>query len=222
MTKGAVLGMAVVFLGLPACLYYLFLRRPVKKWRLNKRIQRLTQDPLPTPYRIAYTATVQDLLDAHTADMNFKDGFGFLFRLILVLFGIFWACGPIWIFVFKLTEFNIHRLITWLCGCGIVLGFLVRPWIERAKIRKTNPLPADVSLKFDETGITIENSIVGEFHRSWNEVKNTTLCSKGLLIYFTDGICNLLPKRIFPQKKDSLKLHAFIHKSITENKIYER
>jgi hypothetical protein len=57
---------------------------------------------------------------------------------------------------------------------------------------------------------------VGEFHRSWSEVDNAILCSKGLLLYFTDGICNLLPKRVFPQKKDMLKLHAFIHKHMIE------
>jgi hypothetical protein len=214
-----ILGIVLVFVVLPACIGFLFLRRPVKKWRLAKHLEMLKQEPLAFPYRIAYTSTVQDLLDAHSADAKLKSGLGPFLRFILSLLGIFWACGPIWIFVFKTTKFNAGNFAIWLGGCGIVWGFLLRPWLERNNIKESAPPQQDVALEFSETGITVQNSSAGEFHRSWSEVSDAALCNKGLLVYLTDGICHLLPNRVFQQKKDLLELHAFICERMLDGEI---
>jgi hypothetical protein len=214
-----VLGIVLVFVVLPACICFLFLRRPIKKWRLAKQMKMLLREPIAIPYRINYTSTVQDLLDAHSADAKIKSGLGPFARFLFSLCGIFWALGPIWVYVFLKTKFTPANFILWLFGCTVVWGFLLRPWFERRRIGRNNPPEQDLVLEFSETGIMAHNSSVGEFHRSWSEVGNAVLCSKGLLLYFTDGICNLLPKRVFSQKKDMLKLHAFIHKHMLAEEI---
>jgi hypothetical protein len=211
-----ILGIALIFVALPACVGFLFLRRPIRNWRLAKQMKMLKQEPLPNPYCITYTSTIQDLLDGHSADVKLKSGLGPLLRFLFALCGIFWALGPIWVYVFLKTKFTASNCILWLFGCTVVWGFLLRPWFERSRIRRNNSPEQNLVLEFSETGIMAHSSSAGEFNRSWSEVSNAVLCSNGLLLYFTDGFCNLLPKRVFSQKKDMLKLHAFIHKHLLE------
>ena len=88
------------------------------------------------PYRYSFTNTTKDLLDAHDAHTPRARGVRRLLRLFLILLGLLWFCGPIWLFFTGSPEFDSKKVLTWLIACVILWFNLVRPLLERRKLKR--------------------------------------------------------------------------------------
>ena len=157
----------------------------------------------------SFTNTTSDLLDAHRAFAAQAVRARLFFRFVAILFGLIWACAPLWIFVFHTTDLTVANLVIWLGGCTIVWRRLIRPFLDRRRIKHIAPAEQEVRVDFAESEVRIVVS-GGEFVRSWGEFERAVACKKGLLISFEDGSVNWIPARAFAGTGEMKSLAMFI------------
>lgn len=160
--------------------------------------------------RFSFTSTTQDLVDAHEAHRTLSDPVRPLFRVILLVFGLVLAITPLWVLVVRRATLDWMSVLVGLAGWALVWRELIRPRLQRRRIRRSAPAAQEVVVEFAEQGILIQTGSGPAFTRSWDEVTTAVLCRKGLLVSFTDGIVNWLPSRVCSSRDEMASLQAFI------------
>jgi hypothetical protein len=101
--------------------------------------------------------------------------------------------------------------IIWLVlGVSILWSNVVRPFMKRRHIRETAASSQELKLEFTQDGIHIEAPGAGVFDRTWDELDGVRSCDEGMLVYFTDGSVDWMPRRVFPDDATKNALHAFL------------
>jgi MFS family permease len=158
-------------------------------------------------YRYQFTSTLEDLLEAEKVD-RYSTSISVRFHWVVTLFGLaLVSAGIVNLYMAKYGW----RPILWLAvGFGILYSFAIRPRLRRSRIRKTNSPRQDVTLEFSDDCLRLEVSGSGEFVRGWDELIRIDAAGKGVLFYFSDGIVNWLPDRIFADTVERSNFIKFI------------
>jgi len=82
-------------------------------------------------------------------------------------------------------------------GAGVLYYFVLWPRRRRSRITANNAARQDLTLEFADDGLNLGISGVGQFTRRWDELAGITDTGKGILFFFTDGVKNWLPNRVF-------------------------
>jgi hypothetical protein len=143
-------------------------------------------------YKYRFTSTVEDLLEAEEAERSaFIRG---PFRWAIVVLGLVWLAVGLATLVRQPTW----QPLVWTClGLGVLYYFVVRPRRRASRITNNNAVRQDLTLEFADSGLNLGVSGVGQFTRQWNELVGITDTDKGILFYFSDGVKNWLPSRVF-------------------------
>jgi hypothetical protein len=188
-------------------------------WLKQKRLSRQERDrnaliansDFHLPYRIAFTSTREDLVQAFEAERTAVSGMRRWVRWLIVAMGCAWLLGAAAFFTGHLKDRQWWLPFIWLAlGGGILWSNIVRPFMKRRHIRNTATAAQELELEFKEEGIHIEAPGVGTFDRTWEELDGARNCDEGLLVYFTDSTVDWLPRRVFPNDAVKTALHAFL------------
>jgi YcxB-like protein len=149
--------------------------------------------PSATPlFKYQFTSAVEDLLDAEEAERS--RSIRKPVRSAIVVLGALWLGTGI--VVFATTPD--WRAAVWIAlGAVVIYKFVVKPHSRRRRIRTGNAASQGVSLEFDNDSLRMEVAGVGSFTRQWDQLTAVADSPKGVLVFFTDGIVNWLPSRVF-------------------------
>ena len=217
----SVIFLVFLFLGLPVLI--LLADDRLKKRRLAR--QERTRNTLIAsadfrlPYRISFTSTREDLVQAFEAERTAVTGMRRGVRWGIIGMGWMWLLGGV---VFWHHTRQWWLPLIWLAlGVSILWCNVARPFMKRRHIRKTAAASQELTLEFKDDGIHIEAPGVGTFDRTWEELDGTRNCDEGLLVYFTDGTVDWLPRRVFTNDAVKTALHAFLLKQMFEAVVEE-
>jgi len=192
-------------------------------WLKRKRLSRQEPDrnalianaDFHLPYRISFTSTNEDLIQAFEAERTAMLGMRHGVRWLIIGMGCMWLFGAVAFFSGHLKDRQWWLPIIWLAlGVGILWTHVVKPWLRRRHIRQNAAAAQDLKLEFRQDGIQIEAPGVGVFNRTWEELDGARNCDEGLLVYFIDGTVDWLPRRVFPNDSTKAALHAFLLEKI--------
>ena len=163
------------------------------------------------PYRINFTSTREDLVQAFETERTAVSGMRRWVRWLIVAMGCAWLLGAAAFFTGHLKDRQWWLPIIWLVlGVSILWSNVVRPFMKRRHIRETAASSQELKLEFTQDGIHIEAPGAGVFDRTWDELDGVRSCDEGMLVYFTDGSVDWLPRRVFPDDATKNALHAFL------------
>jgi hypothetical protein len=148
-------------------------------------------------YRYEFTSTVDDLLEAEEAERSrLMRG---PFRWLAVALGVAWfAAGLV-----ALVKQPTWQAFIWVClGTGVLYYFVIGPRERRTRIKSNNVERQELTLEFAHDRMTLGVSGHGQFTRQWNELAGIADTDKGILFYFTDGVKNWLPNRVFTSEAE--------------------
>jgi len=174
------------------CLKVLRLAQPTEALLWLLTTASASSGRLEAMYRYRFTSTVEDLLEAEEAERSaFIRG---PFRWVIVVLGLAWLVAGLATLVRQLAW----QPLVWTClGSGVLYYFVVRPYLRRRRITTDSATRQDLTLEFTDDGLNLGVSGVGQFTRQWNELVGITDTDKGILFYFSDGVKNWLPSRVF-------------------------
>ena len=206
-----------LFFGLPIVILL------ASDWLKRKRLSRQEADrnaliagtDFRLPYRIKFTSTREDLVQAFETERRAVSGMRRWVRWLIVAMGCAWLLGAVAFFTGYLKDRQWWLPFIWLAlGVSILWSNVARPFMKRQHIRKTATASQELELEFKDDGIHIEAPGVGVFDRTWEELDGARNCDEGLLVYFTDGTVDWLPRRVFPNDAVKAALHAFLLEQI--------
>ena len=156
-------------------------------------------------YRYEFTSTVDDLLEAEEAERSFL--MRAPFRWAIVALGAVWLAAGI----VAITMHPTWRPFVWTClGMWVLYYFVYLPRRRRRRIIGNNAARQDLTVEFADEGVSLEISGVGQFARQWGELAGITDTDKGILFYFSDGVKNWLPNRVFANKNERSNFVGFL------------
>ena len=158
-------------------------------------------------YKYQFTSTVEDLLEAEEAERSAR----FVrapFRWVIALLGVAWLVAGVLAFDWSNPTW---RPVVWLfLGVGLLYYFVIRPYLQRSRIKENNAPQQNLALEFNDNCIKLGISGVGDFTREWEELVEFTDTRKGIIFYFSDGVVNWIPDRVFFDKEERNKLIEFL------------
>ena len=156
-------------------------------------------------YRYQFTSTTADLLAAEEAERS-----NFLrrpLRVVVILLGLVWFAAGL----ASLVRQPALQPLVWTClGTGVLYYFVVRPRRRRTRITANNAARQELTLEFVDDGLNLGISGVGQFTRRWDELAGIMNTGNGILFYFTDGVKNWLPNRVFRSDVERRDLLEFV------------
>ena len=156
-------------------------------------------------YRYQFTSTIADLLEAEEAERS-----AFIrrpFRWAIVVLGLVWLASGLAALVRQPTW----RPLVWTClGLGVLYYLVVSPRRRRSRITSSNAARQECTLEFADDGVNLGISGVGQFTRQWDELAAITDTDKGILFYFSDGVKNWLPNRVFASEMEKGNFVEFL------------
>ncbi|MGA2854155.1 MAG: hypothetical protein ABSE90_08505 [Verrucomicrobiota bacterium] len=209
-------------------LVFLFFCLPIaillaSDWLKRRHLARLPRDlkaaldsgDFRLPYRISFTSTNEDLIQAFEAEKTAVSGMRRGVRWLIIGMGWMWLFGAVAFFAGYLKDRQWWLPLIWLTlGVSILWSNVVRPFLRRRHIRETAPAAQDLTLEFTNGGIHIEAPGAGVFDRAWDELDGARNCDEGVLVYFIDGTVDWLPRRVFQNDATKNALHAFLLEQI--------
>lgn len=158
-------------------------------------------------YKYEFTSTVKDLLEAEEAERSARS-VRTPFRWILTLLGIGWLLTGI----AALDPSNLSwRPFVWiLLGMSVLYYFILRPYQIRSQIKQHNAAEQELTLEFNDDSVQLDINGVGSFTRKWEELIDFVDAQKGIIFYFSDGVVNWLPDRVFVDKSERKKFIEFV------------
>lgn len=192
-----------------------------KRRRLYIRLQNLKPStPLPLPYSIEYISTCDDLIEAYEGErISHRSRAD---RWVLIILGWGWFILPfvVWLKVFPNVRADKwwQPFIPLIMGAGLLWYNVIEPFLRKRRIRANNPTSQKLHLEFISDGIQIQAEGIGTFKRTWDEFAAVVNTKKGLLIYFTDGIVNWLPQRVFQNMEAKRSVFTFLYNQIPLDK----
>ena len=164
-------------------------------------------------YTFEFSSTVADLLQAESAERALNVGRP-LFRWAGLGFGALFLWLAIWMF-----ETTPHKWPRALIALGIgaicLLKFGVEPVRARFAIRTRNAPSEHLVLMFAEDGISNRLPNGQILHRDWKELLGMTDTANGVLFYFSDGMKNWLPERVFASPAHRQEFIAYAQRMST-------
>lgn len=158
-------------------------------------------------YRYQFTSTVEDLLEAEEAERT-ACSVRAPFRWVIALFGGAWLVAGV--IAFDWSNFSWRPIVWLLLGIGILYYFVIRPYLRRSRIKENNAPQQDLILAFDDDSVNLEISGVGNFTRKWEELVDFIDTQKGIIFYFSDGVVNWLPDRVFSDRGERSQFIEFL------------
>lgn len=118
---------------------------------------------------------------------------------------------------FDWSSPNWRAIVWFFLGVGVIYYFVAKPWARRRRIKKSNEPQQDLALEFHDDHIKLAIGGVGDFIRKWGELVEFIDTRKGIIFYFSDGVVNWLPKRVFTDDQERLKFVEFLQTTRTKN-----
>lgn len=192
----------------------------IKRRRFAAKHRKTEQTIPPSlPFSIEYTSTWDDLVQAFEADRISRRSRAD--RWVLIVFGWGWVMLAIvaWLKVFPQIRANPwwQPFLPLAAGAGILWYQVAEPFLRKRQIRANNPASQNLKLVVQSDGIQIQAEGIGTFQRTWDELADAINAKRGVLIHFTDGIVNWLPRRVFQDEQMQERLHAFLVQRLIEN-----
>ncbi len=160
-------------------------------------------------YKYQFTSTVEDLLEAEEAEITARSARA-PFRWVIALLGVAWLVSGILAFDWSNPGW---RPVVWLLlGIGIIYYFIVRPYLRRSRIKEDNAPEQALALEFYDDYMKLEVSGVGEYTRKWEELVEFIDARKGVIFYFSDGVVNWIPDRVFADGEERNRFVEFIQR----------
>ncbi len=160
-------------------------------------------------YKYQFTSTVEDLLEAEEAERTARSA-RVPFRWVIALLGVTWLVAGVLAFDWSNPSW---RPVVWLLlGTGVIYYFVVRPYLRRNRIKENNAPEQDLALEFHDDYMKLEVSGVGEFTRKWEELVEFIDARKGVIFYFSDGVVNWVPDRVFADGEERNRFVEFIQR----------
>jgi len=149
-------------------------------------------------HRYEFTSTIDDLLEAEKAERELS--LRVPFRWAIATLGIAWLVAG----VTKFVNQPGGQSLVWMClGLGVLYYSVLNPIRRRGRIRRDNAPREELILEFDDEHMSLAVSRV-TFTRHWDELAGFSDTPKGVLLYFSDGIKNWLPNRVFASPTDRM------------------
>ena len=190
-------------------------------WLKSRRLAAKLRNSSPTalfsfPYSIEYTSTCDDLIEAYEAERISRLSRDFRWARIVMGWGWIILAIVTWLKIFPRVRADKwwQPLIPLILGTGLLWYNVTKPFLQKRRIRASNPASQKLHLDFMSDGIQIQAEKIGTFKRTWEELAAVTNAKKGLLIYFTDGIANWLPERVFQNTVEKTALYTFLYNQI--------
>ncbi len=160
-------------------------------------------------YKYQFTSTVEDLLEAEEAERAACSARA-RFRWVIALLGVAWLVAGVLAFDWSNPSW---RPVVWLLlGVGVIYYFVVRPYLRRSRIKENNAPQQDLILEFHDDYMKLEVSGVGKFTRKWEELVEFVDARKGIIFYFSDGVVNWIPDRVFADGGERNRFIEFIQR----------
>jgi hypothetical protein len=214
-----------LFLGLPVAILL------ADDWLKRRRLARQQRDLKATldsgdfrlPYRINFTSTNKDLIQAFEAEWAAVSGMRRGVRWLIVGMGCMWVFGEVAFFTGHLKDRRWWLPLIWLAlGISILWSNVVKPFMRRRHIRQIAPAAQNLTLEFTNEGIHIDAPGAGVFDRTWEELEGARNCDEGLLVSFIDGTVDWLPRRVFPNDATKHALHSFLLEQMEKVSVEQR
>ncbi len=162
-----------------------------------------------TMYKYQFTSTVEDLLEAEEAERTGRLARA-PFRWVIVLLGVAWLVAGVLAFDWSNPSW---RPIVWmLLGTGVIYYFIIKSYFRRRQIKEYNASQQDLVLEFHDTYIKLEVSGVDEFTRKWEDLVEFINARKGIIFYFSDGVVNWIPNRVFADREERNRFINFVQR----------
>lgn len=158
-------------------------------------------------YKYQFTGTVEDLLEAEEAERTARSARA-PFRWVVALLGIAWLVAGV--IAFDWSNLSWRPVVWILLGIGVLYYFVIRPYLRRSRIKESNAPKQDLVLEFHDDCIKLGISGVGDFTRKWEELVEFIDARKGIIFYFSDGVVNWIPDRVFTDKGERNKFIEFL------------
>ena len=148
-------------------------------------------------YRYQFTSTIDDLLEAEEADMTTSTVRRWM-RWVVAIIGLFIIIHGL---LYCGSRGHCWRALPPVIGGSLLLYYIfVRSCVRRRRIRKENAPSLELTLEFRDDCLQIDASGLGTFRREWSELLDFRNATRGILLYFDDGIVNWLPNRVFEDR----------------------
>jgi hypothetical protein len=158
-------------------------------------------------YKYQFTSTVEDLLEAEEAERTVRS-ISAPFRWLIAVLGVAWLTAGV--LAFDWSNLSWRPVVWLLLGIGIIYYFIFRPYMRRSKIKESNVVQQGLVLEFNDDCIILRVNGVGVFERSWEELVEFVGVRKGILFYFSDGVANWIPDRVFSDVEERSKFIKFL------------
>lgn len=158
-------------------------------------------------YKYQFTSTVEDLLEAEEAERTARSARA-PFRWLIALLGVAWLVAGV--FAFDWSNLSWRPVVWLLLGVGVIYCFIFRTYLRRSRIKENNAPQQDIALEFHDDYMKLEISSVGEFTRKWEELVEFIDARKGIIFYFSDGVVNWIPDRVFADGEERNRFIEFI------------
>lgn len=191
----------------------------IRRWRARRHKERDLAELFGRPYsgpatsQFQFESTHRDLLDAHAASQPLGTGD----RLVLISLGLFWL-GCVVVFGRRSLKDGTWWKALLMLGLGItVIWFnLVKPFVERRRIRTEHASTQSVSLMFSDSAIHIESPGLSSLDRTWDELLGFELADKGIAMSFRDTN-NWIPNRAFSSEEQKREFAALLMSKLRQN-----
>jgi hypothetical protein len=185
----------------------------LKRRRLAEKLRSANPTaPLSLPYSIEFTSTVGDLIDAYEAKRMSRISRDYRWAYIVMGWGWFTLAIVAWLKVVPRVRADRwwQPLLPLVLGAGLLWYNLVEPIFQKRRIRADNPASQELHLDFESNGIQIQAQGIRNFKRTWDELDGVINARKGVLMFFTDGIVDWLPQRVFQNTAEKDALYSFL------------
>lgn len=160
-------------------------------------------------YKYQFTSTVEDLLEAEEAERT-AHSVRLPFRWAIALLGVVWLVAGV--IAFEWSDPGWRPVVWLLLGIGVIYYFVIKPYLRRSQIKESNAPQQDLALEFNDDFIILGIRGTGEFTRKWEELVEFIDTRKGVIFYFSDGVVNWLPSRVFTENNERNKFIEFLKK----------
>jgi len=133
-------------------------------------------------------------------------------RPIFRIFGIIVLALFLWAGWYSLTsgEPDVLDYIFFLAMGYLILNFAVYlPWKTRRIYRQQKALQRELTMKFDEVGVNAENEN-GRSRTSWEDFHKWKANDQLILLYLSDCLYHMVPKRFFTDVGDFEQLRELL------------
>lgn len=162
-------------------------------------------------FAYTFTSTHRDLIDSYEAYHTARTRMRGWLRGIFISFAFLWLLAAVMVLAAGSSVETWWEPVVWL-GIPLVILylFLVKPYVAKHHILRSNPPVQDVGLTFTDSGLDVLVAGVLRYQRSWSDFAQVITAPKGIVMIFTDGSAHWLPNRVFKDPQERVALAEYI------------